>query len=115
MKLIGNLIKGISFFRFIGFYIWKLIQANAFIAYDILTPKLYVNPGFVNLPLRVKSDFSVLLLSNLISMTPGTLSIDIVEERDELLVHYLYGNEEKIVEELEAIQEMVLKLVKYPV
>jgi multicomponent Na+:H+ antiporter subunit E len=77
-------------FSFIGFYLLKLIQSNIVIAYDILTPKMSTNPGLIEVPLTLKSDFGLLLFSNLLSMTPGTLVMDIYENREIALVHVLY-------------------------
>ncbi|WP_430817596.1 Na+/H+ antiporter subunit E [Carboxylicivirga sp. RSCT41] len=96
---------------FLVYYLLKLIQANVYIAYDILTPKMHTNPGFVWIPLRVKSDVGVLLLSNLLSMTPGTLTVDIRPDKSELLVHCLYNVADgKVVDEIEEMQDKILKL-----
>lgn len=95
-------------FSFIGFYLLKLIQSNIVIAYDILTPKMSTNPGLIEVPLTLKSDFGLLLFSNLLSMTPGTLVIDITETRDIALVHVLYlTSSAEILVEINEIQDKI--------
>jgi multicomponent Na+:H+ antiporter subunit E len=86
------------FILFLGFYLWKLIIANLFIAYDILTPKMRFNPGMIEIDLEPSSKFGLLLISNLVSMTPGTLSTDLDLERRKLMVHVLYLDKRKDTE-----------------
>ncbi|TLX73014.1 hypothetical protein E9993_16250 [Labilibacter sediminis] len=96
---------------FLVFYLVKMIQANLYIAYDILTPKMHTNPGFVWISIRVNSDLGILLLSNLLSMTPGTLSVDIDQDKKKLLVHYLYKtSEESVVADIEEMQNKIIQL-----
>lgn len=110
MKIIIKLYLVISF---LVFYFFKLVQANIYIAYDILTPKTHTNPGFVWVPLKTSSDLGILLFSNLLSMTPGTLSVDITKDRKNLLVHYLYNDtENSIITDIDKIQEKIIKLMK---
>ena len=91
---------------FILYYLYKLVLANLYIAYDILTPKMLINPGFLTIRLNLKSDFGLLLFTNLVSMTPGTLSMDIDEKREKLLVHLLYADKS------EETTKEILKMMK---
>ncbi|WP_439185216.1 Na+/H+ antiporter subunit E [Carboxylicivirga taeanensis] len=93
---------------FIGLYLYKLIQSNLYIAYDLLTPHLKTHPGIIRVPLILKSDTALLLFSNLVSMTPGSLSIDITHDRKLMLVHILYlDNEQTILNEFEDMQNKI--------
>jgi multicomponent Na+:H+ antiporter subunit E len=49
-----------------------------------------MKPGFVAIPLDAKTDLEVFILVNLISMTPGTISIDVSENRKKLFLHVMY-------------------------
>ena len=82
--------KSIKLIIFILFYIKELILANFRILHDILTPRHYMKPGFVAIPLDAKTDLEVFILVNLISMTPGTISIDVSENRKKLFLHVMY-------------------------
>jgi multisubunit Na+/H+ antiporter MnhE subunit len=71
------------------------------------------NPGYVWIPIRLGTKFGLLLFSNLLSMTPGTLSIDYSEKKNALLVHYLYDNKENtVINEIEKIQNKIIELTK---
>ncbi len=108
MKIIKKIY--LSFF-FLIFYLFKVIQANIFIAYDILTPSLRAKPEFIWIPIKVTSDFGILLLSNLITMTPGTLTVEITPDKKNLLVHCLYYMEgDKVHQEINSIQSKILQL-----
>jgi multisubunit Na+/H+ antiporter MnhE subunit len=96
---------------FVLFYLSKLIQANFSIAWDIITPVLKIQPAFITIDLNLKSDKGVLLYSNLVSMTPGTLSANINDEKTKMVVHILYAQQkEKIIDELMFIQNKIKQL-----
>jgi len=99
------------FIFFLGFYLKKLIVANLVIAYDILTPKMRFNPGMIEVDLQPSSNFGMLLLSNLVSMTPGTLSTDLDLDGRKLHVHVLYlDRKDSIQKEIRQIMERVGRL-----
>jgi multicomponent Na+:H+ antiporter subunit E len=72
-------------FVYLPVFIWKLILANLDVARRVLSPSLPLNPGIVKVQTNLKSDFAKLTLANSITLTPGTLSIDV--EDDYLYVH----------------------------
>ena len=93
------------------YYKVKLVQANIYIAFDILTPRMRTNPGFMEVYLKIRSDNGLLLFSNLLSMTPGTLSVDIDSKKQMLLVHVLYNSDkEKTLEEIDNLQNRIKKI-----
>lgn len=61
-------------------FVYKLILANMDIARRVLSPKIPLNPGIVKVKTNLKGDFGKLTLANSITLTPGTLSIDIDDE-----------------------------------
>ena len=76
--------------RFIGFFVRELVMSNLRVAYDVLTPTHYMRPGILALPLDAKTDREIMLLANLISLTPGTLSLEVSPDRKFLFVHSMY-------------------------
>ncbi|MCJ8163656.1 Na+/H+ antiporter subunit E [Pontibacter sp. E15-1] len=72
------------------FFLKEMIYANLKIAYDILTPHYYMRPTVIALPLAVQTNLEIMLLANMISLTPGTLSLDVSKDRQTLYVHALY-------------------------
>ncbi|TCD48844.1 Na+/H+ antiporter subunit E [Chlorobium sp. N1] len=79
--------------KVLGFFLYflkELLIANLKVAFDIVTPKNYMKPGIIAVPLDVKSDIEITLFANLVTLTPGTLSLDVSEDRSTLYVHALY-------------------------
>ena len=75
---------------FVLYFLKELIIANLKVAFDIVTPKDYMEPGIVAVPLDVKSDIEITLFANLVTLTPGTLSLDVSPDKKTLYVHALY-------------------------
>jgi multicomponent Na+:H+ antiporter subunit E len=80
------------------FMVWELILANLRVAHDVLTPKYYMKPGVIGIPLDAKSDLEITLLANLITLTPGTLSLDVSTDRRMLYIHIMYIDAEDLDE-----------------
>ena len=69
-------------------FTWECIKANFDVAYRVLHPAMPIKPGIVKVKLELQSDFARTMLANSITMTPGTISVDIVD--DILYVHWIY-------------------------
>jgi multicomponent Na+:H+ antiporter subunit E len=103
--------KAYYILEFVVFYLVKLVQANIYIAWDILTPKMHTKPAFMEVPVTLKSNLGLLLFSNLLSMTPGTLSMDITEDRKKLIIHVLYYSTDDIMlKDLMDIQDKIKRI-----
>lgn len=70
-------------------FIWECVKANVDVAYRVLHPQLPINPGIVKVRTALKSDTALTLLANSITLTPGTLSVDIDKEHGVLYVHWI--------------------------
>ncbi len=73
-----------------GFFLYDLLKSSFKVAYDVLTPTFMAKPRFLAVPLDAQTDAEILLTANLISLTPGSLSLDISEDRKTLLVHVMF-------------------------
>ncbi len=78
----------------IGFFIWELILANLRVAYDVLTPGYHLRPGVIAIPLDAQTDTEITLLANMITLTPGSLSLDVSADRRVLYLHAMYLDED---------------------
>lgn len=78
------------------FLIWELIQANLRVAYEVLTPGYAMRPGVIALPLDATTDAEITLLANLITLTPGTLSLDVSTDRRVLYIHVMHLDDEDL-------------------
>jgi multicomponent Na+:H+ antiporter subunit E len=68
-------------------FIKEMIVANIQIAYIIISPAMNIHPGLIEYPLDIRNDGAIVLLANMISLTPGTLSVDISPDRKYIYVH----------------------------
>lgn len=109
MKLLKRLYY---IFYLLAYYLVKLVAANLYIAWDILTPRMRTNPGLIEVDIAYEKDLGLLLLSNLLSMTPGTLSIDIDPAKEKLKVHVLYLDRKKeTLNEIERMKAFIQKII----
>ena len=68
-------------------FLKELVLSAVRVAVLVLRPNMNLKPGIFAYPLRVDRDFEITLLANLITLTPGTLSVDVSEDRSTLYVH----------------------------
>jgi len=73
--------------EFICFYIKEVVLANVRVAFLVLSPKLRVNPAILAIEVAELTPRQRWILANLITMTPGTLSLDIDEKEARLFIH----------------------------
>jgi multicomponent Na+:H+ antiporter subunit E len=73
-------------------FIWECLKANIDVAYRVLHPAMPIRPGIVKVKTTLKSDMAKMLLANSITMTPGTISVDIIDEY--LYIHWIYISNE---------------------
>jgi multicomponent Na+:H+ antiporter subunit E len=76
--------------RFIPFFAWELLKSNLRVTYEVMTPRQNMKPGIVAIPLDAKTDLEITILANLITLTPGTLSLDISDDRSVLYIHAMF-------------------------
>ncbi|SDY43904.1 Na+/H+ antiporter subunit E [Citreimonas salinaria] len=76
---------------------YELVVSSLQVIWDIVTPAYSARPALIEVPLDVKSDTGILLVTNLISLTPGTLSIDVSEDRKTLIVHAMFAEDPEAV------------------
>ena len=91
VKNVHKLIQPHRYFWFLIYlfvFIWECIKANLDVAYRVLHPAMPIRPGIVKVKTTLKSDMAKMLLANSITMTPGTISVDIID--DNLYVHWIY-------------------------
>ncbi len=73
----------------VGLFLVELLNSAFRVMVLVLSPRMNLSPGFVAFPLRVTSDFEITLLANLITLTPGTLSVDVSDDRSTLYIHVI--------------------------
>ena len=93
------------------YFFWELFLSSIKVAVDVLRPVPRNTPRIITVPLDVTSDMEILTLTNLISLTPGTLSVDVTEDRRELIVHAMFADdpEAEVANLKSGMERMVLE------
>jgi multicomponent Na+:H+ antiporter subunit E len=104
--------KIIGIVRFSLFYFSEVIKTNLTVMKEVLTPKSRMSPAFLKIELLEMSDFQLLVFSTLLTMTPGTVVMDISRDKKFIYLHCLYAHDVAEVrrEILECYQQKVKEL-----
>ncbi|MCP5228777.1 Na+/H+ antiporter subunit E [Accumulibacter sp.] len=96
--------------RFLGLFALDIITANWRVARQIIGPLHRLSPAFVEVPLDLRDPFIATLLASIVSLTPGTVSIDVDRQRWVLLVHALDAPDpEALIREIKERYELALR------
>lgn len=87
LTLVGRRVNPIALLRLIGLFLVELIKSGLRVARIVSRREMNLRPSIVAYPLGVQRDFEITLLANLITLTPGTLSVDVSHDRRLLYVH----------------------------
>lgn len=75
---------------FLLYFLVQVVRSNVILARDIVTPGDWTEPGIIGVPLRGCPDAVVTLVANSITLTPGSLTIEVVRDPTTIYVHVLY-------------------------
>ena len=78
--------------KLVAMFHYELVVSSVSVLIDIITPTHRACPAIIEMPLSVKSDAGILLVTNLITLTPGTLSLDVSEDRKTLKIHAMFAD-----------------------
>ncbi len=93
---------------YLFYFIWQMIKSNLDVAKRVINPKLPINPGIVKVKTKLKTNAAKLALANSITLTPGTLTVDIHDEW--FYIHWIDVRSEDIQK---ATQDIVEGFEKY--
>ena len=89
--------------EFVIFFLWEVILSNIRLTITILSPQMKLRPAVVAVPLDLKSDIGIVILSHMITLTPGTLSLDISSNRHTIYVHvYDLDDPDKFIDRIKS-------------
>ena len=87
------------FFKFL----WEMIKANIHVAYIVAHPKLPIKPGIVKISTDLEKDSALTIMANSITLTPGTLTVDLDKDKKKLYIHWI---DTKVTEQEKATKEI---------
>src|SRR5690606_901199 len=76
-----------------AYFLKEMLLANLRVAYDVITPTYYMRPAVVSIPLDARTDLEITLLAMCITLTPGTLSLDVSTDRRVLYIHAMFAED----------------------
>lgn len=98
---------------FAFYFLYEMIVANIQVAYDVITPKYFFRPGIVQFPLEASSDLEINILSMFISLTPGTILLDVSEDKKSIFIHVMYfDSKEEFVSRMRKSERKILKILR---
>ncbi len=99
---------------FLFYFLYEMLAANMQVAYDVITPRYFFKPGIVKFPMRARTDLEINLLSTIISMTPGTLILDVSEDKTTLYIHVMYlKDKEAFISQMKnGIEKKLLEILR---
>jgi multicomponent Na+:H+ antiporter subunit E len=83
---VGRVERSLSLF---GYLLWQIVIANLRIAADVLSIRHRMRPGVIRLPLDVTGEGEILLLAAMINITPGSVALDVSEDKTVMYVHVM--------------------------
>ncbi|MDT8305055.1 MAG: Na+/H+ antiporter subunit E [Anaerolineae bacterium] len=100
--------------RFLLFAIWEIFTASLALAWLIMQPRLRLRPGIVAIPLDAETDMEIVAVSSLITLSPGTMSLDVSTDRRTLYVHTIdLGDPDAFRREIkEGLERQVLEVMR---
>ena len=95
---------------FAAYFMKILIKANLQVAREICTPGYQMTPAIIAYDISSMSDFQITSLANAITLTPGTLSVDVSPDNQLLYVHCMYAKDrDATVRELDELRNRMMK------
>ncbi len=99
-------------FQYIPLFVWEVIKANLDVAYRVLHPGLPIRPGIVKVKTSLKSDMGLTFLANSITLTPGTMSVDIDKDKGVLYIHWIFTRTQDTGEATKIIVDRFERVLK---
>jgi len=102
--------KGWKLLSFTAYFLRILVKANLQVAWEIITPGFQMSPRFIRYPVDGMTDFQITSLANAITLTPGTLSADLSDDKRYLYVHCMYAkNRQDAIQDLDELRNRMLQ------
>ena len=97
-------VRPLALLHLLGYFMWKLVEASVIVAWEVITPRDRTNEAVVAIPIKSTDRFMITTVANAVSLTPGTLILEIRENPTILYMHVLH------FKSLEAVRADVRRL-----
>lgn len=110
--LLMQVTRYLWFLYYLPVFLWACVKANIDVARRVLVPTVAVNPGIVKVKTTLKSDIGLTFLANSITLTPGTLCVDVDRDKGFLYVHWIDVKDKDVDRATEMIVHRFEKILK---
>ncbi|MDN3715790.1 Na+/H+ antiporter subunit E [Vibrio breoganii] len=96
------------------FFLYEMFVSVIRVTWDVITPTHLSDPDIVYVPLDVSTDLEITLLANMVSLTPGSLSLDVSSDRKHLIVHAMFApDHEKVSRDIkQGLEKRILEMTR---
>jgi len=100
------------FLYYVPVFLWECLKANVDVAYRVVHPDLPINPGIVKIKTSLRSETGLTFLANSITLTPGTMCVDIDRENGFLYIHWIDVKTKDVQKATEIISGRFERIIK---
>lgn len=91
------------------YFLLEIVKANFTVIVDILTPGSRMSAGFIEIPLRCRTSFEIMMIANMITLTPGTVTVAVAADSPTVWIHSLYiSTPEALRADVRAMEDRLL-------
>lgn len=96
--------------RFGVYVLYKLVESNLILAWEIITPRNRINAGVIAVELRTDSDMAMMVVANVITLTPGTMTLEVTGSPPVLYVNVLHLHDiDEVRRDLLRLEELAVR------
>lgn len=101
-------------FALLVYFAYEVMLSSARVVWDVVTPTHLSDPDILYIPLDVQSDLEITLLANMVSLTPGSLSLDVTADKQYLIVHAMFASrEEQVIQSIKhGLERRILEVTR---
>lgn len=93
--------KILAAIHLVAYFLMEVTITSIRVVWDVLTPTHLSEPDIIHFPLDVKSDLEIMILGNMVSMTPGSLTLDVSDDKQYLIIHAMFASDkDEVIAEL---------------
>lgn len=98
---------------FVLYFGWEFLVSNAAVLWEILTPGLRATPAIIAAPLRSRTRIEIVSFANLITLTPGTLSVELVRDPPVIYLHGMFVHDpDAFLANLQRLEDRMLAALR---
>ncbi|MBD7907397.1 Na+/H+ antiporter subunit E [Sporosarcina gallistercoris] len=100
--------------RLFFIFVWELIQSSTVVLRQILSPRLKIEPGIFKYETILRSDVEITMLSMLLTLTPGSVVMEVTPESDALYIHAMDVQESRdgLIKQLKNFEKAIMEVTR---